>query len=43
VIYFWHPSDETFYMLYVYPKNEKADLTPAQVKILRRLVEEEFE
>jgi hypothetical protein len=42
VIYFWHPADETFYMLYVYPKNERADLTPAQVKILRRLVEEEF-
>lgn len=43
VIYFWHPADETFYMLCVYPKNERADLTPAQVKILRRLVQEELE
>lgn len=43
VIYFWHPEDEVFYMLYVYPKNEKSDLTPAQVRILRRLVEEQFE
>lgn len=42
VIYFWHPEDEVFYMLYVYPKNEKSDLTPAQVRILRRLVEEQF-
>ncbi len=42
VIYFWHPRDETFCMLYVYPKNEQADLTPAQVQILRRLVEKEF-
>ncbi len=42
VIYFWHPDDEVFYMLYVYPKNEKSDLTPAQVRILRRLVEEQF-
>ncbi len=42
VIYFWHPEDEVFYMLYVYPKNEQSDLTPAQVRILRRLVEEQF-
>jgi len=42
VIYFWHPEDDTLYMLYVYPKNERSDLTPAQVRVLRRLVEEEF-
>lgn len=42
VIYFWHPGEKTFYMLYVYPKNERSDLTPAQVRLLRRLVEEEF-
>jgi hypothetical protein len=42
VIYFCHTEDEVFYMLYVYPKNEQSDLTPAQVRILRRLVEEQF-
>jgi hypothetical protein len=42
VIYFWHPEEEIFYMLYVYPKNEQSDLTPAQIRILRRLVEEQF-
>ena len=29
-------------MLYLYAKNTQGDLTPAQVKILRRVVEEEF-
>jgi hypothetical protein len=42
VIYFWHPRDETFYMLYLYPKNVQGDLTPDQTRILRRLVEKEF-
>lgn len=42
VIYFWHPEDEVFYRLYVYPKSEQSDLTPAQVRTLRRLVEEQF-
>lgn len=42
IVYYWHPSDEVFYVLYVYPKNEQSDLTPAQVRILRQLVEEQF-
>ncbi len=42
VIYYWHPAEETFYMLFVYPKNTQEDLTPSQLKTLRRLVEEEF-
>jgi hypothetical protein len=42
IIYFWHASDETFYMLYLYPKNVQDDLTPAQIRILRRLVEKEL-
>lgn len=29
-------------MLYLYAKNEQGDLTPAQLKLLRRVVEEEF-
>ena len=39
---YWVPQDQAFYMLYVYAKNEQSDLTPAQVKILRRIVREEF-
>lgn len=42
VIYYWDPPSETFYMLYLYAKNEQGDLTPAQLKLLRRIVEEEF-
>jgi mRNA-degrading endonuclease RelE of RelBE toxin-antitoxin system len=42
LIYYWEPSEEHFYMLYIYPKNRQDDLTPAQVRTLRRLVEEEL-
>ncbi len=42
LIYYWAPQEQAFYMLYVYAKNEQSDLTPAQVKILRRIVREEF-
>jgi hypothetical protein len=42
LIYYWEPADELFYMLYVYPKNVQDDLTPSQVRTLRRLVEEEL-
>ena len=43
VIYYWHPVDETFFLLFAYPKNAQEDLTPAQRKLLRKLVKEEFE
>ena len=42
VIYFWDEASETFYMLYVYPKNEQEDLTTLQLRVLNRLVREEF-
>jgi hypothetical protein len=42
VIYFWHAGDETFYMLFAYPKNVQGDLSPGQLRTLRRLVEQEF-
>lgn len=42
VIYYWELERQTFYMLYVYAKNEQGDLTPAQGKLLARLVREEF-
>jgi mRNA-degrading endonuclease RelE of RelBE toxin-antitoxin system len=42
VIYYWFKDAETIYMLYAYPKNRQEDLTKDQLKILSKLVEEEF-
>ena len=42
VIYRWARVQEQLLMLLVYPKSEKDDLTPAQLEILRNIVEEEY-
>jgi hypothetical protein len=42
VIYYWAPAETAFYMLYVYAKGEQQDLTAAQIRVLGRLVREEF-
>jgi hypothetical protein len=42
VIYYWAAAELAFYMLYMYTKTEQGDLTPAQVRVLGRLVREEF-
>ena len=42
VIYYWQKSEEVIYMLLVYPKSRQEDLTPAQLKELRKLVKENF-
>ena len=42
VIYYWEKSRSTCYMLFAYRKNEQGDLTPAQIRVLARLVREEF-
>jgi hypothetical protein len=42
LIYYWEPATQTFYMLYLYAKNEQGDLTIAQLKTLAKLVREEF-
>ena len=42
VIYFWHAASETILMLFAYPKNERGDLTLAQRKALRLVVEKEY-
>jgi len=42
VIYYWDRKHETFYMLLVYPKSKQEDLSPAQIKVLSKLVKEEF-
>lgn len=41
-IYYWVVADDQILMLFMYPKNEKDDLTPQQLKVLREIVEKEF-
>jgi len=42
VIYYWAPAEAVLYMLHLYAKNEQGDLTTTQVRVLARLVREEF-
>lgn len=43
IIYYWFVDEGVIYLLFAYAKSTAADLTPAQVKVLRRLVKEAFE
>jgi len=38
LIYFWDKPQDRLYLLYLYPKNERADLTRDQLTMLRALV-----
>jgi mRNA-degrading endonuclease RelE of RelBE toxin-antitoxin system len=42
IIYYWARSQEQLLMLYIYPKSERDDLTPVQLKILSAIVEEQY-
>jgi hypothetical protein len=42
VIYYWAVSQDQILMLLIYPKQKRGDLTPAQLKILRQIVEKEY-
>ena len=42
VLYYWAVDDETILMLFAFEKNERGDLTPAQLKQLAEIVQEEF-
>ncbi len=42
VIYYWFVSNEVIMMLFAFPKNEQADLTPDQLKQLKKIVEGEL-
>lgn len=42
VIYHWFVGEGVIYMLYAYAKGSAADLTAAQIKLLRQLVKEEL-
>lgn len=43
VIYYWAIREDLILLLYCYPKNVTADLTPKQVAQLAKTVKEEFE
>jgi mRNA-degrading endonuclease RelE of RelBE toxin-antitoxin system len=42
VIYYWAVRKNVILLLYAYPKNVAADLTPKQVSQLAKVVKEEF-
>ncbi len=42
VIYYWAVEPEQLLMLLIYSKSERDELTPAQLKTLRVIVEEEY-
>lgn len=42
VIYYWHVPGSVILFLLAYPKNEQADLTTDQIKLLKTLVKNEF-
>lgn len=41
-IYYWAVSEDQILMLLMYAKNEQDDLTHEQLKILRKLIENEY-
>ena len=41
VIYYWIAVDHKIYLLYAYSKSKQEDLAPDQIKVLKRLIEED--
>jgi mRNA-degrading endonuclease RelE of RelBE toxin-antitoxin system len=42
IIYYWHVPGSTILFLFAYPKSEQDDLTPAQLKTLKTIIESEY-
>ena len=42
VIYYWAVKQDRILMLMMYAKNEQDNLTAEQLKVLRRIIEEEY-
>lgn len=42
VIYYWHVPGSVILLLLAYPKNEQENLTPAQLKLLKSIIETEY-
>ncbi len=39
IIYYWQDKNDTIYLLLMYSKGEKENLTPAQLKVLKQIME----
>jgi hypothetical protein len=42
IIYYWARSSDQILMLFVYPKQTQEDLSPSQLKILKRIIDEVY-
>lgn len=42
IIYYWAVKEQQILMLLMYSKSERDDLTPTQLRALRRVVEQEY-
>lgn len=42
LIYYWFTAQGSLLLLFMYPKNVQDDLTPDQLRQLKRIVEEEY-
>ena len=42
IIYYWAVGQDKILLLFMYAKNEQDDLTPEQLKVIRKLIEEEY-
>jgi len=42
VIYYWVVSQEQILMLFLYAKNVQTDLSETQLKVLRKIIKEEY-
>jgi len=42
IIYYWAVPQDRILMLFIYAKNESADLTTGQIRTLRQIVEKEY-
>lgn len=42
IIYYWFVGDDVVLLLYIYPKNQKDNLTQIQLQQLKTVVEEEY-
>lgn len=42
IIYYWFVSQDIILILFAYPKSEQNDLTPEQIKQLKKIIEGEY-
>ena len=42
IIYYWDSAEDVIYLIYLYAKNQQANLRPDQLKLLKRTIEEDL-